>query len=97
MIDKEQYERLARYLAAAYTAQRLGVSIATAERNFRDTVPGAYWFALAEQVETEMMAFLNDRMRVMMGGKPGAEGNGTDASGNDGKRCSRSSRSLRNE
>jgi hypothetical protein len=66
---EERYDRLARYLYAAYTAHRGGISLQTAfNRYAKDLTVGPFWYAAAAALEKaavkEMDLMFKDALRA---------------------------------
>lgn len=64
----EHYELLARYLYAAYTAHRAGISLETAFRRYaKNAVIGPFWYAAASALEKaaleQLDAIFRDALR----------------------------------
>ena len=57
--EKKNYEALAHKLCAAFLSHRLGISYATASKQYVGKIPvGKYWFRLAQSVELAGVAKL---------------------------------------
>lgn len=62
--EKKNYEELARRLSAAFLSHRLGISYATASKQYVGKKPvGKYWFRLAQSVERAGVAKLESVSR----------------------------------
>lgn len=64
MPTEKRYSTLARNLCAAYTAHRMGISLAYALKTYVSDEPGEYWFALAEVVEKDMVNAIDRQLRA---------------------------------